>query len=170
MSVKVTKDKTADLMRAIQELVKKDVLVGVPSDTTGRKDEGITNAMLGYIHENGSPANNIPARPHLVPAVRESSKELAGFMREAADAAFKQKPKGVIAAFKKAGLTAQNNVRMKITEGIDPQLAEATIAARQRKGRKSKGGKVGDDSSVTPLVDTGQYRKSITYVIRDKDK
>lgn len=39
--------------------------VGVVSDKKRKKDNGVTNAELMFIHENGAPLQNIPKRPVL---------------------------------------------------------------------------------------------------------
>ena len=59
MNVTVIKDNTAAVLRTVQEMAKKRVLIGIPAEKAARKGDPITNASLGYIHENGSPARNI---------------------------------------------------------------------------------------------------------------
>ncbi|MBU9534714.1 hypothetical protein KTE49_30225, partial [Burkholderia multivorans] len=58
-------DRLDEVLKSISGLMQKEVLVGVPDSTAGRKDEGepLSNAEIGYILEHGSPANNIPERP-----------------------------------------------------------------------------------------------------------
>ena len=75
MSVKVTKDNTDALVKAVRSLTSKEWLIGIPA-TKGvdrQKEEGeklpLNNALLGYIHEFGEPDRNIPPRPVLVPGV-----------------------------------------------------------------------------------------------------
>ena len=54
--------------------------IGVVSEKSGRKKDkisvGITNAELMQIHENGSPARNIPARPILDITIKWAEKNL----------------------------------------------------------------------------------------------
>ncbi len=58
----------------------------------------------------------------------------------------------------KAGLIAQASIREVINEGIPPPLAPETLKARKRRGRTGE----------KPLVDTGQLRNSISYVVKEK--
>lgn len=56
-------------LKLIQTLSSYRIDIGVISDTSSRDNDnisvGITNAQLMFIHENGSPTRNIPARPVL---------------------------------------------------------------------------------------------------------
>lgn len=140
--------KVADSMTA---LVQNTVLVGIPQEKAPRKGEPITNAQLGYILEKGAPEANIPARPHLVPGVKDSQGEWLPRLHDATKASFEGRESGVINNLKAAGLIAVNAVRMKIQSNIPPPNKPATIA---RKG------------SATTLIDTRQYLKAFTYVLR----
>ncbi|MNT50592.1 hypothetical protein D3C72_1875180 [compost metagenome] len=57
-----------------------------------------------------------------------------------------------------AGMTASNSVKAKINSNIRPELAESTLEARRQRGVTRE----------NTLVDTGQLRNSVTYVIRNK--
>ena len=66
--VRVTRDRVSEVLSAVTKLVGREVLVGIPEDNTERVNgDEATNAQLGYVHEFGSPAKNIPARPFLIP-------------------------------------------------------------------------------------------------------
>lgn len=151
-----TKDALQDVLKSINSLVKEQVLVGVPADHTQRQGEPINNATIGYLEEFGSPANNIPERPSLIPGVESAQPEIIKQLRKGVDGALDGRIDAADKALHRAGIVAVNAVRGKINEGIPPPLAKATLAARQRKGR----------TGTKPLIDTGQYRNSITYVIR----
>lgn len=160
--IKITKDMTDQVLRAVQDMERKKLLVGIPSDRAVRKDESdkqpINNAALGYIHENGSPVNNIPARPSLVPGVRAVKEKCADILQDAAGDAFTDKG-AIERGLNACGLVAQASVRKTMTEGegFEP-LKAGTLAARKRKGFQGE----------RPLIRTGQLRNSMTYVIRDK--
>lgn len=158
MSVKITKDHVADVIRAISQLAKKDVLVGIPDSAPGRNDGPISNAAIGYIQETGSPAANIPARPFLIPGVKDAQKEIAARFGIGAKQALSGNAAGAENALHAAGLIGQNAARAKINTGPFDPLKASTLAARRRRGR----------TGTRPLVDTGQLRNSLTYVIRDK--
>jgi len=176
--VEMKVDRLGAVIGAITELVKKDVLVGVPSAKAERRDEGepINNAAIGYIMETGSPVNNIPARPHLIPGIKEVQDKVADALGSGASAALSGSRQRVNAALNKAGLIGQNGVRAKITDGPFAPLSEATLRARARRGRKGAAAELAsraagnqpDNANAKPLIDTGQYRQSITYVVRDK--
>lgn len=152
--------KVANSMRALAE---NQVLVGVPQEEAPRKGEPISNAQLGYIHETGAPEANIPARPHLVPGVSESRDDWLPRLRESVKASFEGRDSAVLGNMNGAGLIAQNAVHKKIQANIPPPLAESTVYARQhRKKNRRKA------STVTALIDTGQYLKSLIYVIRKR--
>jgi hypothetical protein len=158
------------IFKALDDLSKTKLMVGFPSDDdeklgTGgpdaRTDGPATNALLAYVHETGSPARNIPARPFLHPGVEDGLSQVEPHLRAAATAALE--PAGATEKVKKefvaAGLILQGSVRTKITVGPFVPLAESTKAARRRKHPAA-----GDE--VTPLIDTGQLRAAVNFVIR----
>ncbi len=153
-------DNSNGFIKAVELLTKQKVLVGVPSTTAGRSGgknvNAINNAQIGYIHEFGAPAANIPARPHLVPGVESIKPEMIRLLRLAGNRALSGDTSAATQALNQVGLMAQSAVRRKISLGPFVPLAEATIKARQRRGV----------TRINPLMDTGKYRQSITYVIR----
>lgn len=156
MSVTVTRDDSKRIIAAIEAMAKKRVLIGIPGDGSPRKDSKIGNAALGYIHENGSAARNIPARPFLIPGVRSVGDQAADVLKNAAKKAVTGEStidKGLHAA----GMIAQNAVKMRIRnqEGFAP-LANSTLRARKRKGKEG----------TKALIRTGQLINSIKYVIK----
>lgn len=175
-------DNLPALMRSLADLVKRDVLVGVPESTAAR-DGTINNATLAYIHDNGSPASNIPARPFMVPGIRGAQDRIAGRLKGAAFAALDGKPAIVEQQLTAAGVAAVSGIRGVIRAGIDPALSPATVAARRhsrqassmRKGEKTYLAHIASGmgaaeaqsaAGITPLVNTGALRASITYLIR----
>lgn len=181
-SVIVKVDKLAAVVKSINALTGKDVLVGIPDTTTERKpdedaDQGpMTNATLGYIHEYGSPANNIPARPFLIPGVKDAREDTEKRLKKAAQMALDGNLGGVDAQLSMAGQEARDSVKAKINSGDFIPLADATLRARARRGRKGaaaelasrRAGNSPGTDLAKPLIDTGQLRNSITYVVRGK--
>lgn len=165
MSVKIIKDDVPILLAAIEGLTRQRVLVGIPGNTPARTDVGvgISNAVLGYINEFGSPAANIPARPWLMPGIQQAMPAITARLRAGAVAALKLPSDGEIGTktLMAVGLTAQNVIRAYVNTGIPPALAAATISARRNR-------KVAPRTGTKPLIDTGQFRNSISYVIRNK--
>ena len=182
VKVTVTRDSVAEVLSAINSLTKNRVLIGIPEDSDQRdaKDgDAIGNAELLYIHENGSPAANIPARPTLIPGVKAYQQRAIERLKIAGRAAMDvvgstnprdisqvqpiisgrgdAKPdKAVMAQFNAIGLEAVVSVKKQFTEGELAPLKPATIAARKRAGFEGE----------RPLVRTGDLMRHISYVIR----
>lgn len=137
-----------------------DVLVGVPSTGTQRREKGaaMNNATLAYIHDNGSPAANIPARPFMRPGIKTVQSRIVETLKAGASGVLRADPGQVDKALNRAGLIAQSSIRAEINSGIAPPLAASTLAARRARGR----------TGTKPLVDTAQLRNSINYVVRTK--
>ncbi|WP_276743188.1 hypothetical protein [Pantoea septica] len=152
-------DTAQSILDALKTLAHKDVLVGIPESKDERDDGDIGNAAIGYINENGSPAQNIPPRPHLKPGVKSVEQDFMPHLKAAAQKALEGNAEGAVTSLDRAGTVAANGVKRYITiTGFTP-LADATIANRLRRGRTGN----------KPLIDTGEYRRSITHVVRDKD-
>lgn len=147
-------DALPDLLRRLASVAQRDVLVGVPAGEA--RDDGPSNAEIGYQNEFGSPANNIPARPHLLPGVAAVQDKAAARLTQAADAAASGRVSDAERHLHAAGLLAQNSVRRTLTTTAYRPLSERTLAERRARGR----------TGTKPLIDTGQYRRSITYVVR----
>lgn len=148
------------LNKKMASLIHKDVYVGIPGDAKKRDDGQITNAQLGYIHEKGSPANNIPARPFLIPGVEDAGEKVSKIL--GASAMNIKDNESVDIALNKAGLVASQSVKRRITQSIGIEgLKESTIKSRERRKSRRRSG------AMKPLIDTGQMLNSITYVVGD---
>lgn len=188
--VYVTIDKTDALLRSIKALVSQEVLVGIPAENAQRDPQdgdAINNAELLYIHENGAPAANIPARPTLIPGIQAYRERAIVRLKHAAQIAMDKavrspspaerdvrrvprmikggsrtdKPDdAVMAQLNSIGLEAVVSVKKQFTEGALAPLKSATIAARKRSGFAGE----------RPLVRTGDLMRHISYVIRAKKK
>ncbi|WP_448952135.1 hypothetical protein [Labrys neptuniae] len=163
MTLKVTQDKTAAMRKAVDDLVKKRVLVGIPDSADKRDDSEFGNAAIGYLNEFGAPDMNIPPRPHLVPGVAGIKDKIVKRLKIAGQDALEGKAQAADAQLEAVGQEAVNAVDTKIADGEFTPLAPATLAARRRYAKKT-GGQAVDK----PLQLTGKYRNSITYVIRTK--
>lgn len=158
-AVTVRVDRSRDFDKALAALTQSVVYVGIPADNTNRTDDApIGNAAIGYIQETGSPINNIPARPFLVPGIKSVADRLASIFRKAGQNALAGDLDAVQKGLNAAGIVAQSAVKARITAGIPPALAKSTLAARASRGV----------NRTKPLIDTGQLLNSITYVIRKK--
>ena len=83
VEIEVTKDGFKQMMEGLDWIEKSGVYIGIPEDESSREDEDITNAELLFIHTNGSPINNVPARPVIEPALREDSERLSSMLGKA---------------------------------------------------------------------------------------
>jgi len=152
-------DRLKEVLQSINGLVQKEVLVGIPDSAPERKDDvPLSNAAIGYIQETGSPANNLPARPFLVPGVASAQDKTLPQLQKSVEAALDGDLPRAEKRMAAAGLAAQKSVLARINSGISPQLKDSTLAARRRRGR----------TGTVPLIDTGQLRNAIVYVIRKK--
>lgn len=184
-AVTVVKDNVAKVFKDIEALVGKQVLVGIPDSGQNQRDEGpVNNATIAYVMEFGSPLHNVPARAFLIPGVEAVRTPALRQLRQAADAALKGDTAGMLAALDRAGTIASNEVKHRINSNIPPPLKPETIRNRYRgrdvKKRResedvyldlvSKGvdpGAAQSEVSIVALVNTGQMRNAITYVVRD---
>lgn len=185
-SVAITKDLTKDILKSLGDVASKTVCIGVPQEENVHREDGITNAQLMYIHnngvrdfemrksmqhdldkgtpyskahemfvhENGSPLWQVPPRPILEPAIDNSKDLIAEEMKNVAETALDGK--NVTVALEKVGMLGQNIARDWFTN------PENKWASNSRNTIKRKG-------SDKPLIDSGELRKSITYVIKEGD-
>ena len=169
MATIVTVDRLPALLAAVQGLTGNHVLVGIPGDVPLRKPlpgatrPSMPNATIGYIQEFGSPAANIPPRPFLRPGVQSALPAVITRLRLGAAKALILGADHTVAmkTLMAVGLIAQNAVRFYINRGVPPALKPSTLAARRNR-------KVAPRTGTKPLIDTGQLRNSVQYVIRAK--
>ena len=143
------------LRRDLARISKSEVLVGIPADKTQRKKGPINNASLMFVFSKGSPLKKIPARPWLEPAIKLNKDLISPHLGAAAKAVLNHDPVRAERELRLAGPVAANAAKRWPTDprnGWKPN-APATI---RRKG------------SDRPGVDTGQLRRSITSVVRQK--
>lgn len=146
------------LRKDIEQVLRLDVLVGIPEDRTGRKDnDPINNAQLMYIHTNGSELRNIPRRPVIEPAIKAGRDKIIAGLQSAMSSAINGNIQEAKIRLKKVGQLGVNLSRAWFVDprnGWPPNTPE-TIAVK---------------GSDQPLIDTGQLRKSITFVVRERGR
>lgn len=179
-------DQQEKFFQDLKNLGKLQVYVGIPEDSAARKDGGVTNAQLAflhtqgvresdmrsemlskivkgatygkalamYLHTHGSPLWQIPPRPIIEPAIeaKGNREAILAELKKAAEATLEGKKPEAIRALQRAGLTAQNRVRAWFT---DPRNGWAPNAPSTIKAK----------GSAQPLIDHGELRRSITYVV-----
>lgn len=162
--VTIKTDITDQVLKALRSLTRNQCLIGVPAANADRDPEpgepkqSASNALIGYIMETGSPAQNIPARPFLVPGVESVEPEIARRYQAGALAVLDGRATDLDPTHSAVGLIAVAAVQAKIADGPFVPLAPRTLAARQAKGRTGE----------KPLIDTGQLRRAQNFVIRRK--
>jgi hypothetical protein len=177
MSFKATSstDKMKSMVDSLLELTKKEVLVGVPSEKASRKNGGeINNAQLARIHDLGSPLASIPARPFMEPGISKAQDRISEQMLKAARAQLDGEVEKIDVALETAGVIASNSIKKVINEGEGfTPLKRATLLGRLRRRQEAKDWSKEKREEVMgsfhPLVDTGQLRNSVTYVVRNKE-
>jgi len=180
----IVSDKLGKFQKSLSALMVAKVLVGVPAKNAERDDENdepgpINNAAIGYLMENGSPEKNIPARPFLIPGVKDAQKQIAEVLQGGTINALSGNEAGFTRSLKEAGQIAASSVQNKIDSGPFAPLSDRTLRERARKQVVSGGTKAdresakealksGDYSDVNakPLIDTGQLLRSISFIIR----
>lgn len=195
--IKKGKQSLDELVASLALLADVEVLAGFPEDTTERKNDSgetnaygkpiagsgtssITNASLAYIHDNGAPEANIPARPFMSPAMEDAAPAVEAKLAQVLRAVVTRGAGSIVVeqGLTQVGLIAKLAIQNKINEGIPPPLADSTLKARGRKGRKGAGlellsrqhGIAPSMDFAKPLVDTGQLRNAANYVIRSRKK
>ena len=159
MPIEITRDRTSELHKAVKALAKAYVMVGIPGDSPPRADGAkIANSALGFINEFGRPEANIPARPHLMPAIEEASDEIRQLMLKGAvkalDLTGADHKQQIYDTMEAVGLFCVDEIKLKIQSRLEPKLSAKTLAARVKEGRD------GDK----PLLDKSEYIDSFTSI------
>lgn len=179
--VEITEDLSEEILESLRHLGQQEVLVGVPESDAAREDSAISNAQIGYQNEFGSPALNIPPRPHLVPGVESAERQTIPLLRRAAIAVIDGGVHAADAFLNQAGQIAVGKVQTYIQTANFVPLSVTTVQKRAERGRQgaqqeldhrlANGLAPSAESNflARPLIDTGSYIQSITYVVRDTD-
>lgn len=177
-------DAIIDATRVILDV---EILVGVPMDTTDRPPDlapqnakGITNAALAYIHDQGVPEVGIPQREFMRPGIARARAEIERRLAMAMRAALQGNALVAEQVMLQAGTIAQSSIRNFIDAGVPPALSEYTLRKRAARGKGRGQGREGAKIELArraqglprslqyakPLVDFGEMRKSIMFVLR----
>ena len=185
--VKMTGKVMGELEEALKLLATTEVLVGFPEETTDRTDDSeLTNASLGYIHDQGAPEANIPQREFMKPGIESVQDKIAAKLGQTMRAILRGGNYDTVAqGLGQVGFIAMSAIKNKIDEGVPPPLSDYTLRQRMKKNRKGGGGarkgaaieldRRWDDQAPSvefakPLVDTAAMRNSVNYAIRARKK
>lgn len=137
----------AALMKRIRAAQGKPIVtVGIHEAEGGAShgEDDLSVAELGEIHEYGL---GVPERSFIRAWADENQQEHEGQLRKIGEAVVKGTVPSIEQGLERFGLLAVGQIQQRIADGIEPELAASTIAAK---------------GSSTPLVDTGVLRSSIT--------
>lgn len=151
----------AKIRYGVNRLTRDQILVGVPS-SSGEHSGGINNATLAYIHNYGSPAANIPQRQFMEPTLRQMRPVIEKWLRYMGRLAIHGQVERIPTVEMQLGQLIVDAIKRKITDGPFAPLAQSTVRARERRGQ--------DVSNLHPLIDSGQLRRSINFVIRTTEQ
>lgn len=185
----VRKDRTRELLEALKRLQKADVLVGIPESAGVHEDAQIPTAELAYIHTHGirrksmrkemqplieqsgkyslayqmyiqahgSPLWQAPPRPIIEPAIEhpENKAMIANEMAKALELIADGETTKAERQLQRVGQVASSAVRDWFEHPDNGWAPNAPYTIKEK-------------GSDRPLVDTGNLRKAITYVIREK--
>jgi hypothetical protein len=186
--------KLDQLIKTIEAMNKKHCYVGIPKENNERENPDgskadIGNASLAYVHEHGSAAQHIPARPFMRPGVKKVRDRITDIMKDGAvDAMERNDPEIIDKAFHKVGTITAASMQETINAGIPPPLSPLTVAKRARRSagssyrrlatpeeqrafnaRWASGQATMAESPTTPLHDTGALLRAINYVVTDEE-
>ena len=140
----------------LKVLSKSQVFVGIPAEKTLRKNGEMNNATLLFIHTNGSAIANIPARPVIEPAIEDAKGIIAPELAAAAAAVLDADPTAANQHLRKAGMIGANAAKKWFTSPKNNWAPNAPSTIRQK-------------GSARPLIDQGELRRSLTYVVAETD-
>lgn len=155
--VKKNSKQILNMIKGFNYVRKTEVVVGITEDSDVARENGLTNSQLLYLHENGVPSHNIPARPVLKPAIAENGtrEKIQDLMKEGLkDAILRGDVERAEQCYHKAGMLGRDACKNYITSGS--KLAPNAPSTIAKKG------------SSLPLVDTGSMLNSISYAVRKK--
>lgn len=137
----------------LTEISKYHLEIGVFAGKSKRKIKvGITNAELMFIHENGSPLHNIPARPVLEMTVNYARKKLV---------------MPTIAKCIKGSLLGKNEIDLELNRlAIKVEnYARQIIYSNDGRLTPNAPSTINKKGTNHPLFDTGQLARSITCIV-----
>jgi hypothetical protein len=186
-NVTITQDNLPAVQKALKALTSNVLYVGVPDSTATRPPDStikglrptklnapkkgddqdpITNAWIAYIQNNGSPANNIPARPFMTLGVKDAQAMINQRMKRLGQLAL-EGDTDILQGFHALGLAVVSSIKARMVAGPWQPLAVRTVMARIHARTAPAKGWV-FLKHMTPLIDTGRLLNSITYVVRSK--
>lgn len=167
------------IKRDMAQLMKMDVLVGIPEEKASRRGrDRVNNAELMYIHTHGSPLRGIPARPVIEAAIEapDNKEKIGEGLGTAAKMALSGRPDQAKQQLRKVGMLGRNIARAWFRDPRNnwPPNSPTTIlhkinkmSGKKRRDALAEFAATGESSQVQTLVDTAQMQNAITFVVRE---
>lgn len=160
--VKTITDNFSRQLQALEFVKDNEVYVGIQQKDATRENEDVNNAELLFIHTNGSPVRNIPARSVIEPAIKDSSEQLSRIMLRAAQYALQGKFAEATKQLHIVGTRGRDVSKLWFTNPKNhwPPNAPSVIKEKLKKG----------STDPKPLIDTGELRNAISYFVKTKGR
>lgn len=146
----------AALESALRRVAGTAVYVGIPEEEAPRATGEINNATLLFIQTNGSPLRSIPPRPVIEPAIADPQNKalITEELGLCAAAILEYDPIAAKQHLERAGMLGSNAAKEWFTNPANNWARNAPATIRQK----------GSDS---PLIDTAQMRRAVTWVTEE---
>ena len=150
-------------VRASKSLSVRTVRVGWPK--TARYPDGTPMAAVAAWNEFGTEMNgrqHVPERPYFRQAIIKAKPDLLEAMKKHIDPmtlAFDRRVAGIV------GQVMVGHIQRSITQLRDPPNAEVTIKGGWIRTKSGWWIKIKGKGSSNPLIDTGDMRRGVTYII-----
>lgn len=145
------KEITKKLEEKLKEISESQIFVGIPKDATETKDgHTFYLADIAYVNNFGSKSKNIPPRPFGTTLMPRYGKRISDFYQKEIADVLKGK-RTVKQALNRVGFTAAGFMKRNLSAGKWQANSPVTVAMK---------------GSAHPLIDTGQMRQSITWLVK----
>ena len=134
-------------------------------DEKGQKIGTVPMATIAAKNEFGSPAEGIPPRPFMRPALAQNRATWREQIKRGSRAII-QGSETDVSVMEKIGLSVAGHIRAEIAQVQSPKLSEKTIEARLavRADKTTRG------NLDKPLVFEGIFLNSVTYIVKDGEE
>lgn len=123
-------------------------------------DNEVTNVLVAAVAEFGTADGKVPSRSWLRAYVDENQDRIRSRIRQLQVRVLDGKLTHE-RALELLGAKMVGEIQARIARGIDPPLADSTVASRRGPAKSHSGPR-----QLTPLIDTGQFRQSISHEVR----
>ena len=159
------------MFEALDYLSHTEAGIGIPAEKDHHSGPFTASELL-YLHERGCPANHLPPRPVMEPALSDAKvqADMAEALLGALDSALEGDPAGAEAGLEKTGQIGTDALRNYILDGshLAPNAPVTIHGGWMRSHVSGKPVHIPGKSGDTPLLDTGELVNSFGCKIRSK--